>query len=296
MDEVGDKRRWSAERRLEFIELRAFWDGSLNRGDIRDQFGVSAPQASADIAAYNELAPGNLAYDGSLKCYRSTEAFLPRLVQPSAEAYLRQLEYAPSSFDGAGSGWLGAPPNVATTPILGRAVDAQVLRELLTVMRQGAAVEVLYQSMSPNRPAPQWRRVTPHSLATDGLRWHVRAFCHEASSFKDFLLSRIRETGSLWPAEALGVRDVDWNTLVEVVLVPNPNLSVEQQAAVDWDYQMGGDGALRLEVRRALLYYLRQRLRLNVDDDRPAERPVILADPAAFETEIQRASGAVAPL
>ncbi len=296
MDDVGDKRRWSAERRLEFIELRAFWDGALNRGDIRDQFGVSAPQASADIAAYNEIAPGNLAYDGRLKCYRSTEAFVPKLIRPSAEAYLRQLGGAWSGPDYAGSSWLGDPLNVASTPIPGRAVDAQVLRVLLASMRQSASLEVLYQSMSPNRPAPQWRRLTPHSLATDGLRWHVRAFCHETSSYKDFLLSRIREPGSLGPAEVLGDRDIDWNTIVEVVLVPNPDLSPEQRAAVDWDYQMGGERALRLEVRRALLYYLRQRLRLNVDDDRPAERPVILADPGTFETEIQRASGAMAPL
>jgi hypothetical protein len=292
----GAKRRWGAEQRLEFVELRAFWDGSLNRGDIREQFGVSAPQASADIATYIDLAPGNLVYDGSLKRYLSAEGFTPRLVKPSAVTYLRHLIEDPVGAGRSGNAWLATTPNFATTPMPGRAVDAQVLRGLLATMRQQASVEILYQSMSPARPAPLWRRVTPHCLATDGLRWHVRAYCHEDDRFKDFVLSRIRDTRSADEAGALGSRDLDWNTTIEVRLVPNPDLSSEQRAAVDWDYQMNGAGVLNLEVRRALLYYLRQRLRLDVPYDRPAERPVVLADAAGFDEEIERAKGAVAAL
>lgn len=290
----GDRRRWGAERRLEFIELRAFWEGSLNRGDIREQFGVSAPQASADIAAYMDLAPGNLTYDGSLKRYRAADGFQPKLVTPSASIYLRQLEDVSPPLDHGVSFQLGGAPSVAVTPIPVRAVDAYVLRTLITAMREVTSLEILYQSMSPNRPAPERRRVTPHGLATDGLRWHVRAFCHDAGSFKDFLLSRIREAGAPGPPNVMADRDIDWNTVVRVGLIPNPDLSSEQQAAVDWDYQMGGKGALCLEVRRALLYYLRQRLRLDVPHDRPAERPVVLADPSTFESELRLATGGVA--
>ena len=289
----GGKRRWGAEQRLEFVELRAFWDGSLNRGDIREQFGVSAPQASADIAAYMDLAPGNLVYDGSLKCYVSAGDFTARLVTPSAEAYLRQLIETHVGAGHQGNACLIAAPSFATTPMPGRAVDAQVLRALLAIMRQQASVEIFYQSMSAARPAPQWRRVTPHSLATDGLRWHVRSYCHEDNSFKDFVLSRIRDSRSLAEAGPLGSSDIDWNTSTDVCLVPNPDLSLEQQAAVDWDYQMGRTGVLKLKVRRALLYYLRQRLRLDVPYDRPAERPVVLADSRRFDEEIGRATGAV---
>src|SRR6185312_15070573 len=83
-------RRWGPEQRLEFIELRAFWEGGVNRGDLRDEFGVSAPQASADLAAYMVLAPGNLVYDLSAKRYVSSPSFAPAMTRPSAEHYLGQ--------------------------------------------------------------------------------------------------------------------------------------------------------------------------------------------------------------
>lgn len=38
-----------------------------------------------------------------------------------------------------------------------------------------------YQSMNRDRPDPAWRRISPHAFGFDGLRWHVRAWCHEQS-------------------------------------------------------------------------------------------------------------------
>jgi len=288
------KRRWGAEQRLEFIELRAFWEGGLNRGDIREQFGVSAPQASNDIATYMELVPGNLVYDNRLKRYLSAEGFKPGLVKSSATAYLHQLADATAGSQ-TNTAWQGTGPGVATIPIPGRVVDAEVLRALLVAMRQRSSVEILYQSMSPTRPIPQWREVTPHSLATDGLRWHARAYCHEGASFRDFVLSRIRDTRPISEPGILGAKDADWNTTTEVCLVPNPDLSSDQQSAVDWDYNMGGAKVLKLVVRNALLYYLRQRLRLDVPYDRPSERPVVVADPDGFDAAIKSATGAILP-
>jgi hypothetical protein len=289
----GTKRRWGEGQRIEFIELRAFWEGTLNRGDIRDQFGVSAPQASADIATYLDLAPGNLVYDTSRKCYLASDDFAPRLVTPSAEAYLRQVADASSELSSPGGVWIGAIPAFAATPIPGRVVDARVLREILKAMRGQASFEIFYQSMNPSRPSAEWRRITPHSLATDSQRWHTRAFCHEDQSFKDFLLPRIRDVRSLGQPGALSTHDLDWNTIVEVELIPNPELSREQQSAVDWDYNMGGRGVLAFEVRRALLYYFCRRLRLDVAHDRPAERPVVLANPAFINEQRASAKGMV---
>lgn len=67
--------RWSVERRLEFVEFRLFWEGRINRSDVMELFGVSAPQASADLKRYQELAPGNMQYSTQRKCYLSTESF-----------------------------------------------------------------------------------------------------------------------------------------------------------------------------------------------------------------------------
>ena len=83
--------RWGVGRRLEFIDFRLFWDGRINRGDLTEQFGISIPQASADLARYQEMAPHNLSYDPSLKCYLATPAYRPVFEVEDAGRYLAQL-------------------------------------------------------------------------------------------------------------------------------------------------------------------------------------------------------------
>lgn len=87
MENQSARLRWGTEQRLEFIEFRLFWDRSVKRADIRERFGVSVPQASADLAQYRELAPENMRYDARLapSGFVPTETFEPRFLKPSAE-------------------------------------------------------------------------------------------------------------------------------------------------------------------------------------------------------------------
>jgi hypothetical protein len=62
--------------RLRFIDFLLDHYGTFNRSAIVDYFGLSVPQASLDIAAYMEAAPGNMAYDNSAKTYRRAEGFV----------------------------------------------------------------------------------------------------------------------------------------------------------------------------------------------------------------------------
>ena len=57
---------------LEFIDFRLFWEGRIIRSDLTDQFGISAPQASTDLARYQELVATNLTYGSNLgsRCRR----------------------------------------------------------------------------------------------------------------------------------------------------------------------------------------------------------------------------------
>lgn len=55
MEEIGETVRWGVQRRLEFIDFRLFWDGRFNRRDLAETFGISAQQASSDIAQYTAL-------------------------------------------------------------------------------------------------------------------------------------------------------------------------------------------------------------------------------------------------
>lgn len=286
----GAKMRWGAEQRLEFIEFRAFWEGGVNRSDITERFGVSVPQASNDLSQYRELAPANLHYDASAKRYVATQDFKPRYLALSADRYLSQLRAKAEGVISLDETWIGVAPDAQAMPVPSRKVDPLLFRDLLAVMREGASIEVQYQSMSPLRPESLWRRVTPHAFGSDGLRWHVRGFCHIDSAFKDFVLSRWRGLRAKGPAGAPALADRDWIETFDVALRPNPALSPSQQEAVTWEYDMP-NGRISLRVRRALLYYLRKRLRLDVMTDSPAETPVVVANREAFDEALRAATG-----
>jgi hypothetical protein len=278
------KTRWGAAQRLEFIEFRLFWDGVLNRADIVDRFGVSAAQASADLAHYKELAANNLDYDPSQKRFVATPQFTPKVFQPNADRYLVQLKAIGDEVIVVSDTNIGALPTIDAMPIPHRRVDPNILRRLLLAIRGQRGLNVRYHSMNSKRPLPEWRDITPHALGFDGLRWHVRAFCHLEARFKDFVLSRILDLGAEVEPGKLANEDVQWQQFFEVVLIPNPKLAERQQETVARDYAMT-NGCLRIPIRRALLYYFNKRLRLDVAEtaDHPKETPVILSNKAEFQ-------------
>ena len=294
MDEISvvtPKVRWGLGKRLEFIEFRAFWQGTVNRSDLSSEFGISVPQASADIGAYQKLAPGNLVYDSSKKRYVSGPEFEPRLIVPSAEQYLAQLSSAEPADGVVERDGLFRFPPIDAMPVPARNVKPLVLRSMLRAIQDGMSQEILYQSMSPKNPEPSWRRITPHSLASDGIRWHVRAYCHVDLKFKDFLLSRCQDVRGNGPLGATPEMDVHWKERFDVVLQPNPLLSPSQQEAIAQDYLMS-DGRLILSMRRALLFYLNKHLRLDLVryDPRPANNPLVVQNRQHFDEEMQLAS------
>ena len=85
--------------------------------------------------------------------------------------------------------------------------------------------------------------------------------------------------------------DAAWSTFFEVTLIANPKLSFAQQATVQRDYGMQA-GRSVLRVRRALLYYLNKRLRLDVAEkqDRPKETPVVVANRAEYDAALNEVS------
>lgn len=66
---MGRVMRWFEQQRMDWIAetLRVF--GFINREHIQKKFGVSVPQASKDLSAFQKLNPGVMHYDKSRKCY-----------------------------------------------------------------------------------------------------------------------------------------------------------------------------------------------------------------------------------
>ncbi|MBR1191481.1 WYL domain-containing protein [Bradyrhizobium sp. AUGA SZCCT0160] len=282
--------RWGVEKRLEFIEFRLLWEGGINRADIMKRFGVSVPQASKDLSLYEEKAPGNLLYDKSEKRYFAAPKFRPVFLKPEADRYLAQLRSIADRIVQPEESWLSHLPEFDAMPVPHRRVDANVLRSIVAAIRRKRSLEIHYQSMNPARSNPEWRWITPHALANDGLRWHVRAHCHIDRKFKDFLLSRCLGAGIDGAPGADAADDTLWNDFFDVILKPNPALSKTQQEVIAQDYNMI-DCRVCVPVRKAHLYYFQKRLRLDVADafDDPQEVPILVANDDAFTEALAEA-------
>ena len=66
---------WASEQRLRFIERRLKRRGKINIRDLVEKFGISDRQASYDMAAYLERAPGNMVHDPVRKAYVREDGF-----------------------------------------------------------------------------------------------------------------------------------------------------------------------------------------------------------------------------
>ena len=276
-DDGREELRWSIERRLKFIDFRVFWEGRINRSDLTDQFGISTPQASADLARYQEFAPANLIYVPSLKRYLATPEFRSAFDVEDPDSYLAQLRSIASETIKPEETWLDEPPDFRVVPAPGRSVDTRTLKAILSAIRECQALGIRYQSMS--KPQPQCRWITPHALGFDGFRWHVRAFCHNDETFKDFVFTRILDIGESRPHALDPTADRAWSESVTVVIAPHPRLSEGQRSGVELDYGMQ-EGERAIEVPKALLYYFLKGLRLNGEPGRrrPEDQHIVLVN------------------
>ncbi len=268
---------WSALQRLQFIEFRLLWEGHVNRSDLMEAFSISVPQSTIDFREYMDRAPGNMDYNKRRRQYLPTATFKPIFISDSAEGYLSQLvAMGVSGKEQSHPGFIGATPPFDILPSPDRRVDRETLQQLLRAIRENISLEIHYQSLTSQSPG--WRRVSPHALASDGLRWHIRAYCHIKDQFRDFVLGRIMGIRDEQPSEVLGNADAAWNEIVEITISPNPALTIDQQKIIERDYAMRS-GKTIIPVRRALLFYLE--LRLGIDDGKektPAAQQVVIVD------------------
>ncbi len=241
--------------RLRAIELLAYWEGRLVTNKLVAWFGVSRQQASADIKRYlQNHNPNALIHDPSVKAYVPAPSFQPVLTTGHINEYMDLVsglafEYTTVTLD--------TDVNIAAVQLPDRAVRPEVVREIIRASRNRSSVKILYASM--NNPALHERIISPHTLVYTGFRWHVRAYCHARSAFRDFILSRIDRTPQPAKAQApVSEDDKDWHSMLTLTLIPNVGLSEAQKTLVEKDYGMG-DGRLQIAVRKALAHYTLQR-------------------------------------
>jgi hypothetical protein len=276
VDHPAPKPRWGQIRRLAFIDLRLQYEGRINRRDLMSYFDISMPQASADLGAYQSQAPENMKYDSRERVYVAQPGFRPVFGRTAATRYLDEVHRLARGVVDEGESFVGFVPPTGVVATPARAIEAAEVAALVQAIRDRLALRVRYQSM--DQPAPLSLVLSPHALGFDGLRWHVRAWCHERRVFRDFAIGRLELDGVATDAIAVDPEsDVGWTTLVPMVLAPHPKLSPDQRTTVMRDYGMT-DGRLVLQCRKAMLFYTLRHLNLEALQvtDHPSQQHVIV--------------------
>jgi predicted DNA-binding transcriptional regulator YafY len=221
------------------------------------------------------VGPDNLEYDKYLKGYKPTAAFQPRVTQGLADEYLHLMARNNELLNVFESLAL----NVANVQVLSlpvRDVKPEVLRPIMRAARQQKRLEVDYVSL--NNPDREGRIIVPHTLVYTGLRWHVRAWCEKHQEYRDFVLSRFRDIPEvLGDSEHGADGDTDWNTLVTIILVPDPRLTPAQCEVIEVDYGMQ-HGKLEVTTRARLVPYALRLLHVDAgaDADEPRAQQIVV--------------------
>jgi len=245
--------------RLSFIEMHLWFSGEVRRPDIENRFGVKPAAASRDLAAYRALAPGNLEYDNTSRCYRVTKAFRG-IFQHSTD---RVLTWLSQGFgDGLELKLKRVVPSEGPCPAI--KPDIEILASVAQAIAAKKALRITYLSLSSGRAV---REIVPVALADSGMRWHVRAYDRQNSRFSDFALRRI-VSAEVLPAHAgEGERleaDEQWARIVDLEFVPHPNSEWCEGIEADYGIQ---NGVLKMRSRAALVGYLLQRWSVDCSAD-----------------------------
>lgn len=240
---------WAERKRLEFIERVLYWRGWINRRDLIAAFGVSMPQATKDLTSYSTFSNGTCSYNIRSKRYEAGDEFKPSLILPQIWPDLSSLESSVWDTDGV--------PLLAIPELPARKASDAVYQKVSRAVFARQALTVKYWSAHSGRAVS--RKISPRAFAYDGLRIHVRAFCHDSESFKDFNLSRIEKVINSIDCPFTELEDEDWQCFVEIQLSANPSLNEVTRKALERDYGMKR-GKASFKVRKALVIYATRRL------------------------------------
>lgn len=256
---------WSARERLTYVDQLAYWRGWVRRADLCEKFGISVPQASADLSAYLLRNPRALRYDLSRKRYEAKPSMRPAFGRGTLEeATLLFATMTPASF----------VDRIARIDLPERQMTAQITRDLVRAVFAGTPLAIYYFSIHSGTEG--WRTIRPHAFAHDGYRWHTRAWCHEDSAYKDFVLGRIAKAEAAPAGDSVIPPDRDWASKVKIQFRAHRDLTSVQREALERDFGMVA-GIGTLQVRKALLFYTLVYLGLSEPITAPPRRLQLVA-------------------
>jgi len=258
--------KWATRQRLQYIEIMAFYCGVVSRTDVARAFGISDAAATKDLALYGKLAPDNLIYKQAVFGYVPGPTFKECVADLSPGIVLPMIAHNLTGMNGpyGEQPIFGIPAEGLPRPA--RLPDKLITAQVLRAVAQHKKLQLHYRSLS-DRDSDEPRIIEPHSLANNGLRWHVRAYSEETFDFRDYVLSRIAGAAMLEEeAESSAEFDEDWTETLMLELTPHPGLPEKKRLNLLMDYGAEGE-IIAIEVRRALLGYLLHQLAVDTTAD-----------------------------
>lgn len=242
----------SVRRRFEFIEFQLLWEGAVGRKVLQEKFEISPQQATNDLTGYLDIAPGNMMYDPRQRSYVARSKLEPVFSQGDAAEYLIHLEMLHQGYRTSQEVWPTIIPEFDAVAVASRKANPKILRTVLSAIRARSCLEIQYVSLSSEVEGV--RVLCPHALASDGHRWHMRAYDLEKDRFSDFVLSRIETADASDQQCEKASEDASWHNRVKLKLEPASELSSRQKEQIEIEYGMQA-GILELPVRKAMLFY-----------------------------------------
>ncbi|MCB1468120.1 MAG: WYL domain-containing protein [Rhizobiaceae bacterium] len=242
----------SQRKRYEFIEFQLMWDGTVGRKLLKDKFEISLQQATLDLTSYLDLAPKNMVYDPRQRTYVAGFNFRPSFIKGEAKEYLHHLEMLYHGYRSEDEIWPASIPEFDAVAASSRNTDPKTLKTVLRAIRDRHCLEVMYVSLSSESESP--RCLYPHAIASDGHRWHMRAYDEDKDRHSDFVLSRVEAIKAKEDSVRDLPEDTEWSTIVGLRLRPDPSLSDRQRGRLEIEYNMK-NGEFEVQVRQAMLFY-----------------------------------------
>ena len=135
-------------------------------------------------------------------------------------------------------------------------LNDKVLKQVFNAIRVKQVLKISYQSIRKLSESI----ISPNQIVHADFRYHVRAFCHDDSKFKDYVIGRINEAYPLkyhplagnWIEWRSSEKDLDWNSFFELKFKINPKLDEDTRKALSLDYRIEEGGYQKISCRIVL--------------------------------------------
>lgn len=260
MNQKLAKISFTQKQRLAFIDFLLMFKGSFSRNDLTTKFEMGMANATRDIALYRELAPTNSELNNRTKQYIQSKTFKSIFEYDARKTLVKLANNISDGFDGVME--VAFPVN---SPLQLNVPDIKIVAKLTQAVLNKKAISIIYTSLSSGSKS---REIIPHTIVDNGLRWHIRAFDRNTSSFRDLVITRISKITLLncqIDEVEKKIEDNQWLRKMDLEIVPHPK-NVKFPTAIELDYGMN-NGILNLTIRAALVGYLLRRWNVDCTED-----------------------------